>query len=249
MGTSRSPDSETCSPAGRFPISVPSSTTITRDTPTMNRSTGRSIRDFPTGSRPLFRIPLQRTWILQGGNVGDQTRSQDDNNPKADYGLSDENITHTFVASPIYQLPFGRGQRFLGNSGRLVNSLAGGWEVSAIITAHSGFPFTVTSSLDYSNTEFQFAAAGSHLQGNRSEDNYRVVQHKLLHDNRAGSKPSPMDTRASVTPGATSCLNPAYRTGTLLLSNGRRSPAGSRPRFAESFSTHSITRILDLPER
>lgn len=87
----------------------------------------------------------------QGGNVGNQTRTQDDNNPNADYGLSDENITQTFVASPIYQLPFGQGQRFLGN-GRSVNLLAGGWEVSAIITAHSGFPFTVNSTQDYSNT-------------------------------------------------------------------------------------------------
>ncbi len=87
----------------------------------------------------------------QGGNIGNQSRTQNDNNPSADYSLTDENITHTFVASPIYQLPFGKGQRFLGN-GRYVNLLAGGWEVSAIVTAHSGFPFTVNSTQDYSNT-------------------------------------------------------------------------------------------------
>jgi Carboxypeptidase regulatory-like domain len=100
----------------------------------------------------LISFTFSKYLDLEGGNVGDQTRPQDDNNPKVDYGLADENVSKTFVASPIYQLPVGRGQRFLGNSGRLVNALTGGWEVSAIVTAHSGLPFTVTSSLDYSNT-------------------------------------------------------------------------------------------------
>ncbi len=103
------------------------------------------------GFAALISYTFAKNLDLQGGNVGDQTRPQDDNNPRADYGLSDENVTHTFVASPIYQLPFGRGQRFLAN-GRYANMFAGGWEVSAIITAHSGLPFTVTSSQDYSNT-------------------------------------------------------------------------------------------------
>ncbi len=88
------------------------------------------------------------------GNVDNQSTVQNDNNQNVDYGLADYNITHTFVASLIYQLPFGRGRRFLGN-GRFVNALAGGWEASAIITAHSGLPFTVNSTLDYSNTGTQ----------------------------------------------------------------------------------------------
>ena len=69
------------------------------------------------GFEAIISYTFAKNLDLEGGNVGDQTRPQDDNNPKADYGLSDENITHTFVASPIYQLPFGRGQRFLVTPG------------------------------------------------------------------------------------------------------------------------------------
>jgi hypothetical protein len=106
---------------------------------------------FSHGFQAIISYTFSKSLDIGGGNVVNQTRAQDDTNPKADYGLSDESVKHTFVASPIYKLPFGRGQRF-GSNGRLVNTLAGGWEVSGIITAHSGLPFTVTSSQDYSNT-------------------------------------------------------------------------------------------------
>ncbi len=112
---------------------------------------GKIEKSASHGLAALISYTFSRYLDLEGGNVGDQTRPQNDNDPQADYGLSDENVSQTFVASPIYQLPFGRGQRFGGN-GRFVNLLVGGWEVSAIITAHTGLPFTVTTTQDYSNT-------------------------------------------------------------------------------------------------
>jgi hypothetical protein len=104
------------------------------------------------GLAALVSYTFSKSLDAGNGNVDNETHVQDDNDPRADYGLSDYNIGQTFVASAIYQLPFGRGQRFLAN-GRSANLLAGGWEVSAIISAHTGFPFTVTSSSDYSNTK------------------------------------------------------------------------------------------------
>ncbi len=112
---------------------------------------GKIDKRFSNGFQALISYTFSKLLDLEGGNVGTQTRPQDDNNPQADYGLSDENVSNTFVASPIYRLPFGTEQRF-GANDRVVNLLAGGWEVSAIITAHSGLPFTVTLSQDYSNT-------------------------------------------------------------------------------------------------
>lgn len=112
---------------------------------------GKLEKRSSNGFAALISYTFSRYLDLEGGNVGDQTRPQNDNDPQADYGLSDENVSQTFVASPIYQLPFGRGQKF-GSNGRYVNLFAGGWEVSAIITAHTGLPFTVTTTQDYSNT-------------------------------------------------------------------------------------------------
>jgi hypothetical protein len=76
---------------------------------------------------------------------------QNDNNPKADYGVSDNSIRHRLVISGIYQLPFGKGRALLSNSGPVVNALIGKWEISTIVVAQTGYPFTVTSQ-DFSNT-------------------------------------------------------------------------------------------------
>ena len=103
------------------------------------------------GFAALVSYTYSKSLQNQGGDIDNQSTVQDDNNPNAAYGLSDFDIGQTLSVSAIYQLPFGRGQRFLAN-GRYIDKLVGGWELSGIITATSGFPFTVTSTQDYSNT-------------------------------------------------------------------------------------------------
>ena len=63
-----------------------------------------------------------------------------------DYGPSDFNVPQRFVASFIYKLPFGRGQRLLGSANRAADLVVGGWQVSGITTFQTGFPFSVTAS-------------------------------------------------------------------------------------------------------
>jgi len=48
-------------------------------------------------------------------------------------------------------LPFGSGRRYLNHAG-LVNTLAGGWEFSGIVTFQSGNPYTIYSPDDFSNS-------------------------------------------------------------------------------------------------
>jgi hypothetical protein len=69
-----------------------------------------------------------------------------------EYGPSDFNIPHRFVASLLYLLPFGRGQRFL-NRGGAVNQIVAGWQLSTITTLQSGGPVD-TSSWDSGGTNF-----------------------------------------------------------------------------------------------
>ena len=47
--------------------------------------------------------------------------------------------THAVKLSTIYELPFGKGRKFM-NSGGLANAVLGGWRVSGIMTYASGFP-------------------------------------------------------------------------------------------------------------
>lgn len=58
-----------------------------------------------------------------------------------DHGVADFDLTHVFNASFIYELPFGKGKHFNIDNG-ILNQLAGGWQVSGIITGRSGQALT-----------------------------------------------------------------------------------------------------------
>jgi hypothetical protein len=64
-------------------------------------------------------------------------------------GLSQTDVPHTFSLALVYQLPFGKGARFLnrgGTEGAIFDKLLGGWEVANIFRAQSGIPFYFRSS-------------------------------------------------------------------------------------------------------
>jgi hypothetical protein len=77
-----------------------------------------------------------------GTSSNSSTGVQNPSDPHADYGPSDFDVRQRFVFSPVAELPFGNGKRFL-NSG-WASKVAGGWQVSSIVTAQSGRPVTVT---------------------------------------------------------------------------------------------------------
>ena len=72
-----------------------------------------------------------------------------------DWALSQINLNHTFTASVIYQLPFGRGKRFGGSWNGALNQIFGGWEVTIIERATSGFPVFIVDSNNLSGVNFQ----------------------------------------------------------------------------------------------
>jgi hypothetical protein len=61
------------------------------------------------------------------------------------YGPNDFVRNHVFVFNPVYELPFGKGKQFLGNSGRAVDYLVGGWQLSNSTNWSSGLPWTPTT--------------------------------------------------------------------------------------------------------
>jgi hypothetical protein len=52
---------------------------------------------------------------------------------------SDFDARHTISANFVYNLPFGRGQRFLNSTPKWVDEVLGGWGTSGIVTWRSGF--------------------------------------------------------------------------------------------------------------
>jgi len=58
------------------------------------------------------------------------------------WGPSPYNRNQVFVANTIYELPVGRGKKFMSNSGRAMDLIIGGWQVTNTITYGTGLPWT-----------------------------------------------------------------------------------------------------------
>ncbi len=91
---------------------------------------------------------LGYTWSHSIDNVGTEFGGgygvpQDPRCRNCDRGNSASDIRHRFTASYTYNLPFGKGQKWM-NQGGAVNLLLGGWQTNAFITAQTGLPFTPT---------------------------------------------------------------------------------------------------------
>ncbi len=68
----------------------------------------------------------------------------DNHRPQLDYGPSDFDVDHRFVASYVYQLPFGRGKKLANQINRAADVAIGGWQLSGITTFQTGFPFGIS---------------------------------------------------------------------------------------------------------
>lgn len=66
-------------------------------------------------------------------------------NFRLDRSRSDFDNRHVFVGQGVYQLPFGREQKWGNHWGRTLDNTLGGWTVTGISTFESGEPFTINS--------------------------------------------------------------------------------------------------------
>jgi Carboxypeptidase regulatory-like domain/TonB dependent receptor-like, beta-barrel len=60
------------------------------------------------------------------------------------YGPNDNTRSHVFFLSGIYELPFGKGKKYLGGANKAVDFIIGGWQMNTIYQWQSGLPFTPT---------------------------------------------------------------------------------------------------------
>jgi carboxypeptidase family protein/TonB-dependent receptor-like protein len=60
-------------------------------------------------------------------------------NQKADYGRCISDVGSALNGYMIYDLPFGRGQRFASGVNPILNQIIGGWNLAADFNIHSGF--------------------------------------------------------------------------------------------------------------
>jgi hypothetical protein len=72
---------------------------------------------------------------------GDSLTPSDVYNLQLERGLSAFDFRQRFTGSWLYDLPIGKGQRFM-NVGGIANAILGGWQFGGILTLQDGFPLT-----------------------------------------------------------------------------------------------------------
>jgi Carboxypeptidase regulatory-like domain len=107
-------------------------------------------RRFANGFNVLAAYTFAKNVGNADGNVGGAI--QDSYHANLEHGPVSPDIRHRLSMSYIYELPFGRGRRFLGTMGRLAETGFGGWQVSGITAIQSGEAVTAALSSDVTNT-------------------------------------------------------------------------------------------------
>lgn len=72
--------------------------------------------------------------------------------PHGDYASCYFDAKSILAAYATYELPIGKGKLIGKNMNSVVNSVVGGWQVSSIISLHTGFPLGVSEGTDTSRT-------------------------------------------------------------------------------------------------
>jgi hypothetical protein len=94
------------------------------------------------------------TWAKFLGSGSDQQIAASYGNPgtispyqrQRNKALDGQDVPHTLSLTTLYDLPMGKGHRFLGNTGTVGDKLFSGWAVNSIFRAQSGIPFFIYSS-------------------------------------------------------------------------------------------------------
>jgi hypothetical protein len=63
---------------------------------------------------------------------------RNDSDPRPEEVISDQDFTHRFTLNGIFELPIGKGRRLLGNAGRALDAIVGGWSLQGWYEGQSG---------------------------------------------------------------------------------------------------------------
>ncbi len=67
--------------------------------------------------------------------------------PAVAYGPDDQNRNHVWVSNILYELPFGKGKKYMSGANTLTNYAVGGWRLTSTTNWSGGLPWTPSYSL------------------------------------------------------------------------------------------------------
>jgi hypothetical protein len=89
----------------------------------------------------------------QGWEVSDTMRNY--YNLRADRSISAHDLPQSFVTALVYEMPVGKGRKYLSDMPKIANAVIGGWQVSSIVRFGSGLPLQFTAPNTLSNYGYQ----------------------------------------------------------------------------------------------
>ncbi len=100
-----------------------------------------ALRRFASGLS--FGVEYSLSHVLTAATT-DLGVATDPMNLRLDRGNDSSIRRHYMVANYVYELPFGKGRKFLSSLNGPLDAIIGGWETSGILTLGSGLPYSVT---------------------------------------------------------------------------------------------------------
>jgi hypothetical protein len=99
-----------------------------------------------TFSKSIDNMSVDPVAATSGGGLGNNSRTPTDVRDFAlDRAVSDFDNTHVLVVNSRYELPFGKGRKFLNSLPGALDHVLGGWSLTGIYTYQSGEPYTINS--------------------------------------------------------------------------------------------------------
>jgi hypothetical protein len=103
---------------------------------------GGTIQAAYTWSKLLSDTDTLSSWLEAGHSVGGV---QDPSNLRLEKSLTSFDAAQRLVVSYVADLPFGKGQHFLGNVHGIGEKVLSGWGVAGVTTFQSGLPLALTT--------------------------------------------------------------------------------------------------------
>jgi len=110
-------------------------------TATYHAFTAKVRKEFSHGLTFLAHYTESKSLDTASSQLAD---FQNANDIRSNKGISGFSVNHRFVSSTLYELPFGRGKKFLSSVNKGANLMVGGWMLTGIYTLQSGFWFSPT---------------------------------------------------------------------------------------------------------
>ncbi len=158
---------------------------------------------------------------IGGGGTGGKVTPQDWYNLKAEKSITSFTVPRRLVVSFVYNLPMGKGQKFLNTGNAVVNRIVGGWTVNGIATFQDGFPVTMGISLPAKTSNIP-ATFGATLR-----PNYTLGCNKLA----GGTWKSHVNGVAGATPALNASCWSAPPVSYAISGTNYETTVGSEPRW------------------